>query len=219
MNTFESSMVGRIFWNIAALVKGRSDSLWSFQLLIQRHNILHCTGLYFMEEHKNWDCISQVDMFYSAKLWFPKEKYYVKHHLISYDNIQRSDLCIIIWSLICLPSNGLIKKQIYAINSVANQYFPSLAIGERTIKFVWSDLITYFDDFHIFRWFSPPSSVMTTTIVSGPAPSGLKTRRETRYWVNTESSSRVWLWRKYLKIMWFWFGLKFGQFKQCLTSD
>ena len=43
---------------------------------------------------------------------------------------------------------------------------------------------------------SPPSSVMTTTMVSGPAPSGLKTRRETRYCVNTDSSSRVWLWWK-----------------------
>ena len=40
----------------------------------------------------------------------------------------------------------------------------------------------------IFRPFlrlrdSPPSSVMTTTIVSGPSPSGLKTRRDTRYCV------------------------------------
>ena len=31
-------------------------------------------------------------------------------------------------------------------------------------------------------------------MVSGPAPSGLKTRKETKYCVNTARSSRVWLW-------------------------
>ena len=53
-------------------------------------------------------------------------------------------------------------------------------------------------------WCSPPSSVMTTTMVSGPAPSGLKTRIETRYWVNTDSFSRVWLWWKwqFWKLLW-----------------
>ena len=29
----------------------------------------------------------------------------------------------------------------------------------------------------------PPSSVITTTMVSGPFPSGLKTLSETKYWV------------------------------------
>ena len=32
---------------------------------------------------------------------------------------------------------------------------------------------------------SPPSSVMTTTVVAGPEPSGFSTSRLTRYWVNT----------------------------------
>lgn len=34
---------------------------------------------------------------------------------------------------------------------------------------------------------------MTTTIVSGPDPSGLSTLTESRYWVNTDSPSSVWL--------------------------
>ena len=38
---------------------------------------------------------------------------------------------------------------------------------------------------------SPPSSVMTTTMVSGPSPSGLKTRRDTRYCVYVFSPVRV----------------------------
>ena len=34
----------------------------------------------------------------------------------------------------------------------------------------------------------PPSSVMTTTVVAGPAPSGFSTSKLTRYWVNTSRS-------------------------------
>ena len=32
--------------------------------------------------------------------------------------------------------------------------------------------------------YSPPSSVITTTLVSGPNPAGLMTRNDTKYWVN-----------------------------------
>ncbi len=37
----------------------------------------------------------------------------------------------------------------------------------------------------------PPSSVMTTTLVSGPRPAGLMTLSETRYWVKAVNSRMV----------------------------
>ena len=40
-------------------------------------------------------------------------------------------------------------------------------------------------------------------MVLGPAPSGLKTRIETRYCVNTDRSSRVWLWWKLQFLKWY----------------
>ncbi len=49
---------------------------------------------------------------------------------------------------------------------------------------------------------SPPSSVMTTTIVSGPSPSGLNTRKDTRYWVYVFNPERVYSWKNGKKLYW-----------------
>ena len=46
------------------------------------------------------------------------------------------------------------------------------------------EMRTTYTDLPTLRYlYEPPSSVMTTTIVSGPGPSGLNTLTETKYWV------------------------------------
>lgn len=43
--------------------------------------------------------------------------------------------------------------------------------------------------------YSPPSSVMTSTVVLGPNPSGLNTCRDTKYCVYVSKFRIVWLWK------------------------